>query len=61
MSLDESRSSTPLVFAGESLSPAPSSSLPDSLGAYSNGLVILVPEILIPNKAFKNRYGLTDL
>ncbi|VDN07955.1 unnamed protein product [Thelazia callipaeda] len=37
MSLDESRSSTPLLLNSESSSPAASSSQPDSQGAGSNG------------------------
>ncbi|KAL4002927.1 HMG (high mobility group) box family protein [Acanthocheilonema viteae] len=37
MSVDESRSSTPLVSTSESSSPAASSSLPDSQGACFNG------------------------
>ncbi|VDN40504.1 unnamed protein product, partial [Gongylonema pulchrum] len=44
MSLDESRSTTPVLCPGDSPSPAPSSSQPDSQGTCSNGYQSAISE-----------------
>uniref|UniRef100_A0A8R1Y286 Sex-determining region Y protein n=1 Tax=Onchocerca volvulus TaxID=6282 RepID=A0A8R1Y286_ONCVO len=65
MSVDESRSSTPLVSTSESSSPAASSSIPDSQGACFNGYQSGVGEnarvespsqgITLPNNIYMHR------